>query len=250
MPAAAPAPAPEGRPERQPETTGVSNLNLLDAVPGLRLCDRDWRALASMRHPVKVALWMALMRPSEELFSRESLIETTPNPEGGGYEAKSIPAILAWSETVVRRAIRGDPQASHMIADRIEGKIGTRKDEEDPEDLRRRGDMQSVIEAVVAGLVTAKLTAGDQADDSIDITAQITPVDVSPHESMDRERQDSDTARRAEMMREQRREQEDGQRRGESLVDTNQAPEERDLSDPAEGPRIVAPNGRANGHGP
>ena len=92
-------------------------------------------ALASMRqHPVKVALWLALMRPTEELFARESFVETTQDGE-----TRSIPAVLAWAETIARKAIRGDMQAAGIIADRIEGKVGTRRDEEDPEDERRRG---------------------------------------------------------------------------------------------------------------
>src|SRR5580765_6805957 len=75
-------------PERPPDTTGLPALDLLDAVPGLRLADRDWRALAAMRHPVKVALWLALLRPSEELFSRESLVELVrSNPERQGGES-------------------------------------------------------------------------------------------------------------------------------------------------------------------
>jgi hypothetical protein len=235
-------------PERPPETPGLTVLDVLDGVPGLRLADRDWRALASMRHPVKVAIWLALMRPTEELFARESFIETTradPSDPEAVSEAVSIPAVVAWAETIVRRGIRGDMTASVLIADRIEGKVGTRRDEVDPEDERRRGDIQSVIESVVTGLVNARLS--QPGDDSVDIT----PITNSPHESMDSERQDSDTARRSEIAEVRRREEADSQARGETLAQTNDAPEERDLSDPLEGPRIVSgrTNGQANGHG-
>lgn len=33
-------------------------------------------------------------------------------------------------ETLLRKAIRGDMQAAGIIADRIEGKVGTRRDKE------------------------------------------------------------------------------------------------------------------------
>ena len=50
-----------------------------------------------------------------------------------------------------------------IISDRIEGKVSTRRDEEDPEDQRRRGDMQAVIGSVVTGLVNAKLNSADDS---------------------------------------------------------------------------------------
>jgi len=206
-----------------PERGSVTNVALLDAVPGLRLCDRDWRALASMRHPVKVALWLAMMRPVEELFAREGMVETTQDGE-----VQSIPAALAWAETVMRRAIRGDMQASSMIADRFEGKVGTRRDEEDPEESRRRGDIQAVIESVVTSLVNTRIAGGEALD--------ITPVESS----MDSERQDSDT--RSSLQEERQREEQDNQERGQTLAETNDSPEERDLTDPSYSPPYT------NGH--
>jgi hypothetical protein len=202
----------------------VTTLGMLDGVPGLRLADRDWRALASMRHPVKVALWLALMRPTEELFSRESLVETKDG------EATSIPAILAWAETVARKAIRGDMQASAMIADRIEGRTGTRLDEEDPEHARRRGDIQLVIEQVVTSMVNTRIAGGE----ALDITPTVSPYPV------DSERQDSDT--RPTAVEEREREEADNQARGQSLAETNDSPEERDLTDPLQAPPYT------NGH--
>jgi hypothetical protein len=134
-------------------------LSRFDPVPSPRpdghaLVLRDYRLLAGMRHPVKTALWLALMRPTEELFAREAFVETTQDGE-----TRSLPAVLALGETLVRKAIRGDMQAAGIIADRIEGKVGTRRDEEDPEDQGRRGDMQAVIESIVTGRVNAKLAS-------------------------------------------------------------------------------------------
>jgi hypothetical protein len=224
-------------PDEPPSNPPVTNLGLLDSVPGVRLADRDWRALASMRHPVKVALWLALMRPAEELMSRESLLTTTPDPTTKHPELTSIPAVIAWAEAAVRKGIRGDMQAWSLVADRIEGKAGLRKDDIDPEEARRRTDVQATIEAVVRGFVDGRLN--DPASNARNIT-DIEPVAQSPH---DTHRQDSDTVRRAEIMEAARREAEDNQGRGESLVQSNDTPEERDLTDPHD-PR------RPNGHGP
>ena len=106
-------------------------------------------------------LWLALVRSTEELIARESFLETTRDGE-----SRSIPAMVALGETIVRKAIRGDMQAAGIIADRIEGKVATRRDEEDPEDQRRRGDMQSVIESVVTGLVNARLASADNSPET------------------------------------------------------------------------------------
>jgi len=222
-------------------------ISVLDSVPGLRLADRDWRALAAMRSPVRVALWLALLKTSEELMARESLterlvstVDTDQPPPEEGYppETSSIPAVVAWAEAAVRRGIRGDMQAWSLVADRIEGKVATRQGDIDPEDERRRGDMQSVIESVIGAMTTERLNS--QNDE---------PLDITPHEVVDVERQDSDAIRRQELRESQEREAQDNQGRGESLAQTNQEPEERDLSDPLEGPRIVTSrNGSGNGH--
>jgi hypothetical protein len=197
----------------------VTPLDVLDGVPGLRLADRDWRALAAMRHPVKVALWLALMRPTEELEARaQQGVERLADGD-----TRSIPAIIRWAEAAVLKGMNGDMTAWALVADRVEGKIGTRKDEVDPEDERRRGDIQSVIEAVVVGLTNSRLA---QPDDSM--------LDVTAITSMDTERQDSDTARRTELAEAAHRDQQDAQARGSTLVATNEEPEERDLTEPGE----------------
>jgi hypothetical protein len=218
-------------PEGPPDSRAVTPLDVLDSVPGLRLADRDWRALAAMRHPVKVALWLAMLRPTEELEARAQ--DSTERLADG--ETRSIPAIVRWAEAAVLKGLQGDMSAWGMVADRIEGKVGTRKDDVDPEDERRRGDIQAVIEAVVVGLTNNRLN--NPGDDSM--------LDVTPHISMDTERQDSDTARRTEIAEAAHREAQDNEGRGEALVQTNDAPEERDLSDPLEGPRIAGEDHQA-----
>jgi hypothetical protein len=211
-------------PERPPPVGAVTALEVLDSVPGLRLASRDWRSLASMRHPVKVALWLAMLRPVEELEARaaDRAEVAAVDGEEGYTERRSIPAVVAWAEAAVLKGIKGDMTAWSLVADRIEGKVGSRLGEEDPEDARRRVDIQSTIEAVVAGLTNARLE--NPSEEPLDIT----PVDTS----MDTERQDSDTARQSEIAEAAHRETQDNQERGQGLVRTNDSPEERDLTDP------------------
>ena len=95
--------------------------------------------------------------------------------------------MVVWGETMVRRALRGDMQAAGIIADRIEGKAGTLRDDEDPEDQRRRGDMQAVIECVVTGLVNAKLNSADDSPEDFGLGS---------HDRRDRRRSAALTRRR------------------------------------------------------
>ena len=146
---------------------------LPDPIQQLRQIEQDHRRFLRLGSPVRASLWMALMRPVDELMARESFLETTQAPDGS-VETRSIPAVLAWGETLVRKAIRGDMQAAGIIADRIEGKVGTRRDEEDPEDERRRGDMQGVIESIVTAMVNAKIAGADDSPE--DSASDRTPV--------------------------------------------------------------------------
>jgi hypothetical protein len=151
------------------------------------------RTMAGMRHPMKVSIWLALMRPVGELMERASGIEEVPESEGGeGSEHRDIPAIIALGEALVRRGLRGDTAALNQIADRIEGKVGTRADEVDPESQARREDMMGVIESVVTALTGTRLSPvtieGEQVatsdnsealpeNDSMGVTEADTPLE-------------------------------------------------------------------------
>ena len=89
-------------------------------------------------------------------------------------------------------ACSGNIKAIGLIADRIEGRVGTRSGEVAPEEETRREDMQSVIESVVTALVNAKLASADDSpeDSASDRMAVIdaergncTALRGSPHES-------------------------------------------------------------------
>ena len=143
----------------------------------LRLAARDHRQLAAMRSPIKIALWLAMMRPVEELDRRaESFEEQATGENSEASETRSIPAIIAMGEAMVRKAIRGDVAAFNAISDRIEGKVGFRKGDEDPDDSKHRETTGVVIEAVVRALTDAKLGRVVDAE-IVDITPSAPPVD-------------------------------------------------------------------------
>lgn len=136
---------------------------MLDAVPGLRLADRDWRAIASMRHPMKVALWLALMRPAHEVLERAKE-GWKPNGEGEDPEVvpeserrAPVPAILALGEAMLARALAGDATAASQIADRIEGKVGQRSGDVDPAAETSRATVTQTVEALVRAMTNQKL---------------------------------------------------------------------------------------------
>ena len=127
-----------------------------DAVPDeVRFAAVNHRSLAGMRSPAKVALWLALLRSHEELTARAAGLERVPGGEGG--EDRSIPAILLVGEAVVRKSMAGDMSAAGIIFDRIEGKVGMRPGDVDPEAEARRADMSVLIETIATGFTNARL---------------------------------------------------------------------------------------------
>jgi len=134
--------------KRDPET-GLR----VDDSPALRLAARDWRSIASMRHPAKVALWLALMKPAHEVLARAK-DGWQPDEEGGG---KGVPAIIALGEAMLARALAGDATAASQIADRIEGKVGQRAGDVDPTTEVTRAAVTATIEGIVRGFTNHKL---------------------------------------------------------------------------------------------
>jgi hypothetical protein len=110
---------------------------------------------------------LALLRDTDEL-------EFRADPE---QCEERIPAIVALGEALVRKGLKGDTAAFALIAERVEGRVGTRIGDVDPKADTRRGDMAAAIEAVVTALTTAKL---NDTLDSDGITL-IDTVDTIPH---------------------------------------------------------------------
>ena len=76
------------------------------------------------------------------------------------------PDVLA--ARAVDLACSGNMRAIGLIAERIEGRVGMRPGEVEPEDESRRENMQAVIESIVTAMVNAKIAS---ADDSSEVSA-------------------------------------------------------------------------------
>ena len=73
-----------------------------------------------------------------------------------------------------RSRLRRNIKATGLIAERIEGRVGVRPGEQQPEDDGQRADRQAVIEFVVRAMVNARIVSGD--DLSEDLASDRTPV--------------------------------------------------------------------------
>jgi hypothetical protein len=151
-------------PSNQPSTPTPRPGSITDVmaqVPGLELAHRDWRAMVGMKRPMQVTLWLALQRTVEELESRADGLERLADGE-----VQSIPAILRLGEVIVQKALGGDMTAAAMIADRIEGRVGTRKGDTDEGALNRE-QMAGIVEGIIGAYTRHRM---DTPDDALDIT--------------------------------------------------------------------------------
>jgi hypothetical protein len=120
-----------------PEPPALTPTN----VERLRLLQRRHEQLFELRQPLTAALVVALAEDADALRARDPKFE----PE------EAISGIQAVAEAMVRKAMNGDTNAFAQIADRVEGKVGTRKGESD-EELSRHAQ---VVEATIEGVVEA-----------------------------------------------------------------------------------------------
>src|SRR3569623_334781 len=107
----------------------------------LRQLQRDHERLFGLRQPLTAALIVALAEDADALRARDPKFE----PE------EAVSGIQAIAEAQVRKAMAGDTAAFAQIADRVEGKVGTRKGETDEEMTRHA----QVVEATLEGVVEA-----------------------------------------------------------------------------------------------
>ena len=148
---------------------------------------RDHRKFLEAKHPLTASIWLALMRPAGDVVRAQSDIvqvrEThiqgvaqnvnngTESPEEADERNPAYvvsqaerPAILLLGEALVAQALLGSGSAMSQIADRIEGKVGVRKEEQDPEAAARRADMQGFLETMARAFVReAAERPGDRA---------------------------------------------------------------------------------------
>lgn len=126
-----------------------------------QLRENHYRFLAT-RNPLTASILMALMRPATSLIS-EFKTQHTSVDELPGEDDRILPpkpAIIAIGETIAAKALLGDSVAVNLIADRIEGRVGTRKGDEN-EDTSRLAEVQQMIEGVVRALTNNRNSETD-----------------------------------------------------------------------------------------
>lgn len=136
---------------------------------------QDHRKFLEAKHPLTASIWLALMRPAGDVVRAQADVVRIRHPEEGREAPEEAdernpaqsqaerPAILLLGEALVAQALLGSEKAVAQIADRIEGKVGVRKEDQDPESAARRQDMQAFMEAMARTWHAAAAQPGDRA---------------------------------------------------------------------------------------
>lgn len=155
------------------QTPRIEHLNNLHALPDeegyaqqLAVLAADKRRFLDAAHPIKDALNLALQQPAGVLLKRyaETLdafrkaTQAAPDSDDPTERPLSAdldqrPAIIAFTETQVAKALLGDLQAAALISDRVEGKPGQRRGDVDAETEAQRTRMRLTITQLVEDMV-------------------------------------------------------------------------------------------------
>lgn len=185
--------APSSPPAAQSQPPRIESFDNLSVTPAddgyaaqLDALARDKRRFLTAHHPIRDALQMALQQPAGVLLQRyaDTLRAFTEAQRAPGSDdptepspfTDTRPAIVAFTETMVAKALLGDLQASALVSDRIEGKAGLRKADQDAETQAQRERVRSVIGALVESMVESR------ADRARTIDATATAQDVESNE--------------------------------------------------------------------
>lgn len=139
--------------------------------PRLARLRKEAGAFMELHSPMKASLWLALTRPVADLISDvEQTRRFAAAQRGTGVGLAHKPprhsAIIEIGQRLVTAAMDGDMSALNIIADRIEGKPGLRKGDEDPNDAQHRAASQELIGRITK-LMTAQAIAIKPKDDQI-----------------------------------------------------------------------------------
>lgn len=156
-------------PDQTPLDIRTQDLDTLE-VDARRALIRD--------RPGTDAIWLALLKPRNRVLRRwrEALDQMTPRaaaaiqepntpllgPDGNalvgplGQLIEPVddgpPGLISVGDAIVAKAMLGDMTAAEMILNRIEGRVGSRKDDEDADAVNRRGEIIIAIEETVRKL--------------------------------------------------------------------------------------------------
>jgi hypothetical protein len=160
---------------------GVSDLPAKVDPTDKRIAElqADHRNFMSLHSPMKMSLWLALMRPASDIIhdaemSRRFRADQASPGSGGEHVAPRKPAIVEIQ--LVNRALMGDTDAIARIAERIEGRVGVREGDTDPDSPDAQKTAQLITEKLVRALTGKRI----EESTVIDVTStDVTPVEES-----------------------------------------------------------------------
>lgn len=152
----------ERRHQREALTRQALQANGHDATwAHLQQLEREHKRLLRHNLPVTSSLWLALMKPGQDVITRyrRALMDASSDVESSDDPTErpiSPPAIIMLGETMVAKALLGDMAAAAHVAERIEGKPGVRRGEETPETQAARNVVLGAMREIVTMMVDAK----------------------------------------------------------------------------------------------
>lgn len=137
---------------------------------------RDHTKFLDVHSPMKASLWLALLRGSKDVIHDAEQMrryqEAQKGRDAGQYKLPDTPAIIDIGNQMVAAALGGDTAAIERIAERIEGRVGLRQGDEDPDDPAKRRQASDITERVVRALTRGRLAPTEIID------VESTPVPV------------------------------------------------------------------------
>lgn len=114
---------------------------------------RDPRLFIRQLDPYTAAIWTALLKPTSVVINNARRIRTEQpeqSDEPGEAQSPDDPlAIVTLGEALVASALMGDSKAQAQIADRIEGRVGMRKGDEDPDAAKRQTETLTLMRDII-----------------------------------------------------------------------------------------------------
>lgn len=158
---------------------GVSDLpaNVDSTDRRLQKLRQEHHRFLDLHSPMKAALWLALLRPAKDIIHDAEMTKRFRESQAGLREAGETgpdrPAIVEIGNQLVAAALAGDRAAIADISERIEGRVGLRVGDEDPDDPAKRKQSRDITERVVRALTAGRM--GNKA-----AATDVEVIDVEP----------------------------------------------------------------------
>lgn len=126
-----------------------------------RLLDlrREHTKFMELHSPMRASLWLALQLPTRQVIHRAEMMRRFRDGQrsAGDAQLDETPAIIDIGNQMVAAALSGDISAIERISERIEGRVGLRQGDTDPEDPKLRRQAQDITERVVRAMNERRL---------------------------------------------------------------------------------------------